>query len=98
MTFIVARKETPRGLLLVVTDADILGKAFAEGKVCLDLANDFYQGRETEKEEVKQLIPQARYLHLTGEKAVRLGLQLGFVDEKNILRVQKVPHAEVVME
>lgn len=98
MIFIVARKETPRGLLLVVTDAEILGKAFAEGRAYLDLANDFYQGQETEEEEVKQMIPQARYLHLTGEKAVQLGLQLGFVDEKNILRVRKVPHAEVVVE
>ena len=96
--FIVARKETPRGMLLVVTDADVLGKVFTDGKRQLDLANPFYKGEEMEKEEVKKLVLESRYLHLTGKEAVQLGVDLGFVEKKNILMIQEVPHAEVVME
>ena len=32
MDFIVSRKETKHGLLVVVTDKDIIGKAFEEKK------------------------------------------------------------------
>ncbi|MDP3640322.1 MAG: DUF424 family protein [Nanoarchaeota archaeon] len=98
MTFIVAKKETPRGLLLVVTDKAVFGKVFTDGNVQLDLANSFYKGEEMEKADVERLIPEARYVHLTGKEAVQLGVELGLVDERSILIVQKVPHAERVVE
>ena len=98
MTFIVAKKETPRGLLLAVTDKAVFGKVFTQGNVQLDLAKSFYQGVEMEKEEVQKLLAEARYVHLTGKEAVQLGVELGLVDERSILYVQKVPHAEGVME
>ncbi|HLC97313.1 MAG TPA: DUF424 family protein [Candidatus Nanoarchaeia archaeon] len=98
MTFIVAKKETPRGLLLAVTDKAVFGKVFTQGNVQLDLAKSFYQGVEMEKEEVQKLLAEARYLHLTGKEAVQLGVELGLVDEQSVLYVQKVPHAEGVME
>ena len=98
MTFIVAKKETPRGLLLAVTDKAVFGKVFTQGNVQLDLAKSFYQGVEMEKEEVQKLLAEARYLHLTGKEAVQLGVELGLVDEQSILYVQNVPHAEGVVE
>src|SRR3989338_11484430 len=98
MTFIVSKKETPRGMLLVVTDKAVFGKVFTQGNVQLDLTNSFYQGVEMEKEEVQKLLAEARYVHLTGKEAVQLGVELGLVDEQSVLYVQKVPHAEAVVE
>lgn len=96
MTFIVSKKEGPHGLLLIITDKDILGKIFEEGKIQLDLTKDFFKGEEKDKEEVKTLIPTARHLHLTGKESVAIGLEMDLVDTKKILWVQKVPHAEVM--
>lgn len=93
--FIVKTHIGPHGAVLVVTDAEILGKKFEEGKLQLDLSKEFYQGEKMNEGEVKELIKKYYILHLTGEKTIKLFLEEGFVDEKRVLRIKKVPHAEV---
>lgn len=93
----VAQKETKNGLLVVVTDAEIIGKKYEEGKIQLDLTSSFYEGEETEEIETKELMKKARHLHLTGKKAIELGLNLNLSKKKGILWVKEVPHAEVVV-
>ena len=97
MVLIVAEKQGPHGLLVVITDKDILGKTFTEGKVQLDLTKPFYQGKEKTKAEIKILLKRARDLHLTGKEAVALGVEEHMVESKRILYVQNVPHALVVV-
>ena len=97
MSFIVNKKFAPDGLILVVTDKEILGKVFEEGKKQLDLSNKFYSGDERDAEAVKALIPEAYILHLTGEKAVALGVELGLVDSQRIIWISNVPHAEALV-
>ena len=94
---IVAEKQGPHGLLLVITDSDIIGKTFEEGKLQLDLTQSFYQGEEKNKEEIKEILKKARDLHFTGKESVALGVELDLVDSDKILYVDGVPHAEVVM-
>lgn len=98
MNFIVAKKQGPEGMLLVVTDGDILGKKFENDGIQLDLTKKFYQGEEKKKEDIKKLARCARYLHLTGKGAVAIGVEMEAVDPKKILYVKKVPHAEVLLE
>ena len=97
MGFVVAEKQGPHGLLLVITDQDLLGKYFSDQKAQLDLTKPFYKGTENSKEEVKQKIHTARHLHLTGKESVALGIELDLVEARGVLWVQGVPHAEVVM-
>lgn len=96
MMFIVAEKHGPHGLLLVVTDKDLLGKKFSAGKKQLDLTMQFYAGEAKRPEDVKKLLVQARDVHLTGKNAVALGVELELVDPNCILWVEGVPHAEAV--
>ncbi|MFH1276663.1 MAG: DUF424 family protein [Candidatus Woesearchaeota archaeon] len=93
----VSKKSGPNGLLLIVTDKDILGKTFIEGNKQLDLTKVFYQGEEMDKEQVLKLFTQARDIHLTGKYSVGLGVETNYVDPNHILYVDKVPHAEVVV-
>ncbi|MBT4935395.1 DUF424 family protein [Candidatus Woesearchaeota archaeon] len=97
MKLIVSQKSGPHGILVVITDKDILGKKFMEGKVQLDLTKEFYKGEEMDEKDVITLCEKARDLHLTGKHAVALGINQNLIDPQNILYVQKVPHAEVVM-
>ena len=46
MKFIVSQKNGPHGLLIVITDKDIIGKLFSEGKLQLDLTKEFFEGLE----------------------------------------------------
>ena len=98
MNFIVAEKSTANGLLLVITDKDLIGKKFEEGKKQLDLSNKFYQGEEKTEEQVKELIKSAYILHLTGERILKLISELGLVDLSKVLKIKNIPHAEVVLE
>jgi uncharacterized protein len=97
MSFIVAKKFTPEGMILVVTDKEIVGKVFEEGNKQLDLSNKFYSGKDRDVEAIKALVPEVYILHLTGEKAVALGVELNLVDSQRIVWVDNVPHAEVLI-
>lgn len=96
--YIVSEKDTPHGLLVVITDKDIVGKKFEEGKLQLDLTNNFYKGEEKDEEEVKEATSRARHIHFTGDKSVALGIEANLIDQDKILWVSNVPHAEVMLE
>jgi len=97
MVFVVAKKKAENGLLLVITDKEILSKTFSEGKLQLDLTKEFYKGKKMNKKEVLELIKEARHLHLTGKHSVGLGVELDLVETSKILYIENVPHAEVVL-
>ncbi len=96
MRLIVAKRSSPNGLVLIVTDKEIMGKVFEEKKKVLDLRNKFYQGEEWEAPEVEKILETAYLLHLTGTNAVNLGIKKEFVNQKKILMVRGIPHAEVI--
>lgn len=98
MKFVISEKKTLPGLLLVITDKEILGEKFTEGKLQLDLSQNFYQGEEKNEEDTKKMLFRARHLHFTGKEAVAMGLEIDLVNRKNILYVKGIPHAEVVRE
>ena len=98
MAFIVSQKSTDHGLLVVVTDQDLLGKAFKENKKVLDISKDFYKGEEMSLDEVKELFKHARHIHLTGKESVALGVELDYVDSMRILYVDGIPHAQVFVD
>ncbi len=93
---IVSQKESPEGLLIVVTDSDLIGKTFEEGKKHLDLTKKYYLGEEMDKAEIKKLIKFARHIVLTGKEAVAMGIELDLLMSDKILYVNKVPHAQIV--
>ena len=97
MIFVVKTHQGPHGVILVVSDKEILGKKFEDGKLQLDLTKEFYQGEETAEEKVKNLARGAYILHLTGEKTINLFVDLGLVDSDKILIIDKIPHAEVYL-
>ena len=98
MSLIINQKLGASGGLLIITDKEILGKTFTEKNLQLDLTLKFYQGEEKDVEEIKELIKKTRHLHFTGEEAVALGVSLDLINPKKILRIQGVPHAEVIVE
>ena len=95
--FTISEKQGPNGLLLVISDSDIIGKKFEEGNKQLDLTVDFYSGEEMEKEGVLELLKKARDIHATGKHSVGLLVEKDLVNVNKILYVDNVPHAEVVV-
>ena len=95
---IVATHNHQGNNILCVTDSDILGKKYVEGKKQIDLTSDFYSGKEKNKEEVKELTKKAYVIHFTGKKSVAIGIEMDLVKSGHILTIKGIPHAEVVVE
>ena len=93
---ILAIHTTQGNKLVCVTDSDILGKRYVEGKLQVDLTSDFYKGEERNKEEIVRELKSAYVIHFTGKQSVALGIELDLVAAGHILTAEGVPHAEVV--
>jgi len=95
--FIVNEKNTEQGIILVITDPELIGKKFETETLQLDLSKDFYKGEEKNSEEILAMINKAYILHLTGKNTLKLVFDLGLVDPGKVLEIDNVPHAEVYL-
>lgn len=96
---IVKAHKTPDGRkILAVCDDDLLGKRFEEGNKQLDLTSGFYRGKEKSEEEIGGMIIGSYIINLVGEESIKLALKLNIVNEKNIIRIKGIPHAQAILE
>jgi hypothetical protein len=71
MAGIILKKHVRAGTLVVaMCDADLLGKQFENEKMNLDLASAFYQGEETNLDEVENLLRATQSAHIVGPESV----------------------------
>lgn len=82
-------------LILAVCDSKLKGKKFEQDNNVLDLSSDFYDGKETDKEEVKKLFKKAFVLNLAGQESVELGLDEGFIKIDHVINIDNIPHAQM---
>lgn len=83
-------------LILAVCDDGLLGKKFVENGLQLDVSKEFYGGVSMNKKEIIRLFSAAHIIHFVGEEAVALGREQKLVDPHRILRIQNIPHTEVL--
>jgi uncharacterized protein len=91
-----AAKEYQQGkeVLFAVCDEECLGEKYSEGRLRLNVNPDFYDGRRIHRVEFEAAMQRATVANFVGEKAVGLALELGFIDQANVIRIQGVPHAQ----
>ncbi|ASJ09998.1 hypothetical protein A3L12_01130 [Thermococcus sp. P6] len=82
-------------VLLAACDEELLGRTFREGKLKLEVKERFYKGELVEEDALEELLEKATIANLTGERCVGRAVELGYVDEARILRIQGVPHAQM---
>ncbi|ASJ03343.1 hypothetical protein A3L09_08770 [Thermococcus profundus] len=82
-------------VVVAACDEELLGKTFREGELKLEVKERFYKGDLVEEDALEGLLSEATIANLTGERCVSKAVELGYVDEKRILRVEGVPHAQM---
>lgn len=90
------RYETESGVMIAVCDTDLLGKTFREGSLSLEVSKTFYGGKVVSDEEVITELCGASIANLVGEKAISCGIESGFIDGGCVLRIDGVPHAQML--
>lgn len=84
-------------VVVAVCDSELLGKKFEEGKLQLDLTSDFYKGEEKDDMTVGDTIRNCDGINLVGEKAVKLGIDEGVIDEKHVKKIAGIPYAQAII-
>jgi len=83
-------------ILVGACDEELLGKTFSEGKFHLDVCHRFYDGKRINLKTLKEYLEIATIANLVGEKAVQCAIKMGLIDPDCIIRIQGIPHAQMV--
>ena len=85
--------------IIAVSDPELLGKVFSDGKIQIDVSKDYYGGEELEDKKAMQIIMAENAddstFSFVGKNAVKAGIKIGIIanNKKSIITVQGVPHA-----
>lgn len=87
--------------VIAVCDSDLIGKKFEEGKMQLDIRENFYSGEEIEEKRVVEILLKEKNNYATfnivGEKSVKCAMDCGVITEGNVGKVEGVPFALVLL-
>lgn len=87
--------------VVAVCDSDLIGKRFEEGKFQLDVKENFFLGKETNDEEVgeiiRKMVQEDATFNIVGENSVILALKEGIIKEEGIKKIQGIPFALVLI-
>lgn len=89
-------RETPKGRLVSLCDANLLGETFENGDISLTVNEEFYDGEYTDEEEAVTSLARCSVANLVGTKAVSLAIEHGFVEEENVLDIDGTRHAQLL--
>jgi hypothetical protein len=83
-------------VLLAACDSELMGKSFEDGELRLKVSS-FYDGVEVDREGFLNGLRFATIANFVGERVVGIAIEEGFVDRERVIRIQGVPHAQMVL-
>jgi hypothetical protein len=89
-------KKIGRNVLLCICDAEILGKTFREGKIVFCVKEDFYNGTRVNVEEAVSMIESSTIVNMVGKNVVKKAIEKGYVHPEAVLKIEGIPHAQIV--
>ena len=89
-------KKVGANVLLAVCDCDLLGKTLREGKIVFKIKNEFYNGRKATVDEAMDMIYNSTIVNLVGKTCVEEAIAKGYVHPDAILKIQGIPHAQIL--
>ena len=85
-----------KSTLLAICDKDILGRTLKEGKITFHVREEFYKGILVSLQEAMEMIDQSTIVNMIGTKVVKEAIARGFVHPEAILKIEGIPHAQIV--
>jgi uncharacterized protein len=82
--------------ILAIADLELLGKTFEEGELILSVS-DFYRGQKCDHKKIVDLLKSATIINAVGKDIIGLLEKENMVNKNSILRIEGVPHAQVVV-
>ena len=85
--------------IVAVSDPDLLGKKFVEGKMQIDVNKDFFSGEEFNEDETMEIlkaeVAEDSTFNFVGKKAVEVGKKVGIIgkNKEAVIIVKGIPAA-----
>ena len=89
-------KKVGQNVLLAICDCELLGKTLREGKICFKIKDEFYNGRKATVEEAMDMINNSTIVNLVGKFCVEKAIANGYVHPDAVLKIEGVPHAQIM--
>lgn len=83
-------------MLLAICDCELLGRTLREGKIVFHVKDDFYNGRKASVDEAVGMINNSTIVNLVGKCCVEKAIAKGYVHPEAVLKIDGVPHAQIV--
>lgn len=83
-------------IIVCVCDAELIGKTYSQGEKELWVNPRFYGGDESTDEEIVEALKNATIINFVGNESVAFGIVKGYIEEDSIIKIDGVPHAQVV--
>jgi uncharacterized protein len=83
--------------LIAVCDCILMGKKFEEGPLHIEIQPDFFGEQKATTKDVESALAQATIANLVGEQSVGHAVRLGYIDQENVLRIEGIPCAQMVL-
>ena len=88
-------ERTQGEVVVIICDSELIGRNFEEGGLKLRVDRSFYKGREATPEECLKALKEATIANMVGS-IVERAVEAGFVHPSSVIRIQNVPHAQMV--
>lgn len=89
-------KKAGRNVLLAMCDSEILGKTLCEGTIIFRVKEEFYNGAKVDIEEAMAMIKNSTIVNMIGKNVVKKAIERGYVHPEAVLKIEGVPHAQIV--
>jgi hypothetical protein len=89
-------RKIGNNVLLAICDAEILGKTLREGKIVFNIKEEFYKGPTVTTEEAVAMIANSTIVNMVGKNIVKKAIEKGYVHPEAVLKIEGIPHAQIV--
>jgi len=89
-------KKMGRNVLLAICDCEVLGRTLREGKIVFHVKDEFYNGGKVSVDEAVCMIQNSTIVNMVGKNCVGKAIEKGYVPPEAVLRIEGVPHAQIV--
>jgi hypothetical protein len=89
-------RKMGQNVILAVCDCDLLGRTLREGKIVFKIKEEFYNGRKATVDEAVGLINNSTIVNLVGKNCVEKAITQGYVHPEAVIKIEGIPHAQVI--
>jgi len=81
--------------VLAACDKELAGCTLKKGDLDFKVSEAFYKGRQVSEKELSELLDEIGSINLVGKKVTAVAMKKGLISEKNIIKVEGIPHAQI---